>query len=184
MQTVNDNPGKLFIIDEAYRDFMLWRTPERLCDFPNVILLRSLTKIYHLSGVRIGYIIAPENIITRLRERQPSWSVNSIAQVLALQFMQDEGFVERTKEFYRSHTPAFIEGLENVGCEVMDSDVHFFLVRVSDDEKVIRHLLSSGIVVRHTRNFAGLEGKFIRVATGQPENNEKFVKTMKSIVHV
>ena len=98
--------------------------------------------------------------------------------------MKDEGFVERTKEFYRSHTPAFIEGLENVGCEVMDSDVHFFLVRVSDDEKVIRHLLSSGIVVRHTRNFAGLEGKFIRVATGQPENNEKFVKTMRSIVHV
>lgn len=181
-QTINNHPDNLFIIDEAYRDFLLWETPERLCSFPNVILLRSLTKIYHLSGARIGYVIAPEHIIARLRERQPSWSVNGIAQALALQFMRDKDFISRTRDFYRRNTPAFIEGLRRAGCEVMSSDVHFFLVRVNDDEKVIRHLLKRGIVVRHTRNFAGLGGKYIRAATMRPEDNKKLIAAMKDIV--
>lgn len=168
----------IFIVDEAYIDFLLYDEPERLCDYGNVIILRSLTKIFHLSGARIGYVIADENIITALKALQPSWSVNAVAQELALMFLSDYDFLKRTREFYRMNTPAFIEALRRAGIETVNSDVHYFIIRVDDDAEVIRHLLMNGIAVRHTRNFAGLEGKYIRVAARLPEENKFFAETL------
>ncbi|MBQ7154701.1 MAG: pyridoxal phosphate-dependent class II aminotransferase [Synergistaceae bacterium] len=181
---IRAHPQNIFIVDEAYIDFLLRKKPERLCDFPNVIILRSLTKIFHLSGARIGYVIAGDEIISALKKRQPSWSVNAFAQELAAEFLGDEGFLRRTRDFYSRETPAFMNMLREAGCEVIDSDVHFFLVRVRDDEAVIRHLLTNGIAVRHTRNFAGLGGKYIRIAARLPDDNRKFADTVKNLVRV
>lgn len=181
-EIIATNTDTVFIVDEAYRDFLLAHQTERLCDFDNVIILRSLTKIFHLSGARIGYVIADEKIISALRELQPSWSVNAIAQELAVHFLNDSDFLMRTKNFYRKNVPVFMEMLRASGFEVIDSDVHYFLVRVHDDAKIIRHLLKNGIVVRHTRNFIGLDGKFIRVAARGYEDNKLFADIIKKIV--
>lgn len=176
-------PDTLFIVDEAYIDFLIHDViRERLCDFPNVIILRSLTKIFHLSGVRIGYVIANENIIAKLKAIQPTWSVNSIAQELAKKFFEDDDFYARTRRFYRENTPMFINALRKSGFEVNDSDVHYFLIRADDDISVIRHMLQNGIAVRHTRNFAELNGKYIRVSTKRPEDNKIFIEAMKEII--
>lgn len=175
-------PDTIFIIDEAYIDFLIHNeVRERLCEFQNVIILRSLTKIFHLSGVRIGYVIAGENVIARLKAIQPTWSVNSIAQELALKFLRDDKFYSDTQRFYRENTPKFIASLRDSGFYVMNSDVHYFLIRVDDDIEMIRYLLMNGIAVRHTRNFAGLEGKYVRVATRLPEENERLIEAMKEI---
>ena len=178
-RTIAANPQTMFIIDEAYIDFLLTAKPERLTVFPNVIILRSLTKIFHLSGARIGCVIADEGIIEAMKNRLPSWSVNAFAQELAMRFLADGGFYARTKEFYRVNTPLFMAGLKKAGFDVMDSDVHYFLVRVNDDTKVIRRLLTRGIAVRHTRNFAGLCGKYIRVAPRCPEDNARLIAAMR-----
>ena len=180
-RTIAEYPDTIFIIDEAYIDFLTQSQAERLTDFPNAIILRSLTKIFHLSGARIGYVIADEGIIDALKSRMPSWSVNAFAQELALRFLADGKFYARTREFYRAETPAFMAGLREAGFEVMDSDVHYFLVRVNDDMEVIRRLLTKGIAVRHTRNFAGLRGSYIRVATRYTEDNARLIAVMKDI---
>ena len=172
----------MFIVDEAYIDFVLNDSKrERLCEFENVIILRSLTKIFHLSGVRIGYVIANEDTISRLKALQPTWSVNSIAQELALRFLNDKEFYEHTRAFYQEHTPKFIESIKIAGFEVMDSSVHYFLIRVKNDIEAIKFLLRAGIVVRHTRNFPDLEGKYIRVATRTPNENKIFVEAIKNL---
>ena len=178
-QIIAGNPRTTFIIDEAYIDFLRHYEPERLCDFPNAVILRSLTKIFHLSGARVGYVIADENIIDALKSRMPSWSVNAFAQELALKFLADGEFLARTRDFYRVNTPILMAGLREAGFDVVDSDVHYFLVRVDDDMEVIRRLLTRGIAVRHTRNFAGLEGKYVRVATRRPEENNMLISGMK-----
>ena len=176
---ISGNPKTIFIIDEAYIDFLTHYEPERLCDFPNAVILRSLTKIFHLSGARIGYVIADENIIEALKSRMPSWSVNAFAQELALRFLDDGEFLARTREFYQVNTPILMTGLKKAGFDVMDSDVHYFLVGVDDDMETIRCLLTRGIAVRHTRNFAGLEGKYIRIATRLPEENNILITALK-----
>ncbi len=170
---ISSNPRTLFII--------LYEERERLCDFPNVIILRSLTKIFHLSGARIGYVIAPEDIISRLKSRLPSWNVNAIAQELALVFLNDKDFCGRTRNFYREHTPKFMNAIGELGFSVVNSSVHFFLVGIDDDFAVVKELLRHGVVVRHTRNFPGLSGKHIRIATRQPEENKILVEAMKRL---
>ena len=173
--------GTTFIVDEAYIDFLTRHEPERLYEFPNAVILRSLTKIFHLSGARIGYVIADENIIDAMKTRLPSWNVNAFAQALALKFLNDKDFYARTRNFYCKNVPVFIENLRRSGLDVIDSDVHYFLVRVRDDFEVMRKLLTKGIVVRHTRNFPELEGRFIRAATRLPEENEIFLEAMKRL---
>ena len=174
-------PGVIFVVDEAYIDFLIGGEPERLCDFENVVLLRSLTKFYHLSGARIGYVIANEYIINALKNFQPAWSVNAVAQELALRFLNDKDFYENSRNFYKENTPVFMDKLKDSGFQVIDSDVHFFMIKVEKDEEIMKLLLESGIVVRHTRNFLGLKEKYIRVATKRPEENEFFIETLTNI---
>ena len=187
-QRARENPQTLFIIDEAYSDFLLWderpgwqERPQRGKFLSNVVLLRSLTKFYPLSGARIGYVIAPEEWIERLKARQPTWSVNAPAQALALAFLRDEDFARRSLAFYREETPRFMSLIEEAGFPVRPSRVHFFLIQVEDDEGVIRGLLRRGLAVRHTRNFRGLDGQFIRVATRTPEENQWLTRALREL---
>ena len=108
--------------------------------------------------------------------------MNAIAQELALVFLKDDGFPERTRAFYREHTPRFMQAVRDSGFETVQSDVHYFLVRIDDDLRVIEHLLKAGIVVRHTRNFAGLDGKYIRIAARYPEENNMLLDVMKEVL--
>ena len=168
-----------FIIDEAYIDFVLTteRTPLQIHD--NLIIIRSLTKIFKLAGTRIGYIIANEKIINSLKNFTPYWNVNSIAQALAEKFLLHESFYNSTRAFYKIHTPKFMDMIKNSGYKIIKSDVHYFLIEVDDDLKIIHALLKFGLVVRHTRNFKTLDGKYIRVATRTPNENKLLAKILK-----
>lgn len=175
---IQDCPKTIFIIDEAYIDFLIEDKPERLLKFENVILLRSLTKFFHLSGARIGYVIADEKIIDGLKNFQPSWSVNAIAQELALRFLDDKKFYEDSRNFYKINIPKFMKALRDSGFEISDSSVNFFLIKVKNDLEIIKFLLRHGIVVRHTRNFHGLGGNYIRVATRFSDENDFFIERL------
>ncbi|MDD4159784.1 MAG: aminotransferase class I/II-fold pyridoxal phosphate-dependent enzyme, partial [Synergistaceae bacterium] len=154
-----EHPDTLFIVDEAYRDF-IWTSDIKLpCPLlPNVIRLRSLTKTYNLCGARIGYIIAGEASIERLKKRQPSWSVSSFAQQAALFFLADDTLPDRTVEYYSQEMPRLISAVRDAGFTVLPTCVNYFLMETDDDERLIRFLLERSIVVRHTRNFPGLDG--------------------------
>ncbi|MCC8185392.1 aminotransferase class I/II-fold pyridoxal phosphate-dependent enzyme [Cloacibacillus porcorum] len=167
------HPRTLFIVDEAYRDF-IW-TDEALAPYrprPNVVRLRSLTKTYNLCGARIGYILADAEMTERLRRRQPSWSVSGLAQQAALFFLADATLLRRTKDYYAAEMPRLISAVNVAGFPTLPSCVNYFLAAVDDDEKFIRFLLERGIVVRHTRNFPGLDGRYVRIAARtRPEND-------------
>lgn len=174
------HPETLFIVDEAYIDFLAADTRQlRYSDFPNLIVLRSLTKFYHLCGARLGYVMADREVIQKLRRRQPTWSVNSIAQAVAAVLLRDEDYQRRTREFYRTETPRFIGRLRAAGFNVRPTCVHFFLLETEDDERLITYLLRLGLVVRHTRNFQGLDGNAVRIATRLPSENDILVDAMK-----
>lgn len=178
------NPRTLFAVDQAYSDFLLPDGEEASPDFgalPNILLLRSLTKLYHLCGARIGYVLASRSWVERLKGRQPTWSVNAIAQETALSLMKDGSYARRTRAFYSAETPRFMEAVARSGFRVRPSRVHFFLIEVDDDVRVIRGLLERGLVVRHTRNFPGLDGSCIRVATRMPEENDLLVQALSSL---
>ncbi len=167
------HPRTLFIVDEAYRDF-IW-TDETLVPYrprPNVVRLRSLTKTYNLCGARIGSILADAEMTERLRRRQPSWSGSGLAQQAALFFLADATLLRRTKDYYAAEMPRLISAVNGAGFPTLPSCVNYFLAAVDDDERFIRFMLERGIVVRHTRNFPGLDGRYVRIAARtRPEND-------------
>ena len=112
------NPRTLFAVDQAYSDFLLPDGEEASPVFgalPNILLLRSLTKLYHLCGARIGYVLASRSWVERLKERQPTWSVNAVAQETALSLMKDGSYARRTRAFYSAETPRFMEAVARSG---------------------------------------------------------------------
>lgn len=175
------SPQTTFIVDEAYIDF-LTADEERLAfaDLPkNMVVLRSLTKIYHLCGVRAGYVMAANGMIHDLQRRQPTWSVSSVAQAAASAFLRDEEYLLRTREFYRAETPRFTDKIKAAGFMALPTNVNFFLVEAGGDRQLIEFLLRRGLVVRHTRNFKGLDGKYIRVATRLPHENDMLADALR-----
>ena len=170
------NPETIFIIDEAYRDFVwteeLPRAPKIL---PNVVRLRSLTKIYDLCGARVGALVSHEEIVKKINARRPEWSVGGLAQQAALWRAGDETLKARTREYYAREIPRLTAALREAGYAVRPTCANFFLVEAPDDEDFIRFMLERGIVVRHTRNFAGLDGKFVRIAARTKDEDDLLI---------
>lgn len=179
-RTAEAHPDVTFVIDEAYRDFV-WTGEKRLPFSPcrNIIRLRSLTKIYDICGARAGCVLADRDFISRLKLRQPSWSVSGLAQEAAMFFASDDTLIERTKEYYSREIPRFREALASAGLETLPTTVNFFLAKVKDDEDFIRFLLTRGCVVRHTRNFPGLDGRFVRIAARSAHENDILAAAVK-----
>ena len=170
----------LFVIDEAYRDFIWTDSRQIRCKArPNIIRLRSLTKTYNLCGARIGYIIADADITERLKKRQPSWSVSNFAQQAALFFLADETLPSRTKNYYRLEVPRLISALRDAGFVTLPTCVNYFLMEADDDEALIRFLLKRGIVVRHTRNFPGLDGRYVRIAARTAKEDDLLIAALR-----
>ena len=174
------HPRTLFIVDEAYRDF-IWtdEAPAPYRPRPNVIRLRSLTKTYNLCGARIGYILADAEMTERLKRRQPSWSVSGLAQQAALFFLADGTLLRRTKDYYAAEMPRLISAVNGAGFSTLPSCVNYFLAAVDDDERFIRLMLERGIVVRHTRNFPGLDGRYVRIAARTRPENDILIAAME-----
>ena len=174
------NPETLFIIDEAYHDFVwteeLPRAPKIL---PNVVRLRSLTKIYDLCGARVGALVSHEAAVEKIKARQPEWSVSGLAQQAALWRAGDETLKARTREYYAREIPRLTAALREAGYAVRPTCANFFLVEAPDDEDFIRFMLERGIVVRHTRNFAGLDGKFVRIAARTKDEDDLLIEAAR-----
>lgn len=174
------NPETVFIIDEAYRDFV-WteELPAAPKILPNVVRLRSLTKIYDLCGARVGALVSHEAAVEKIKARQPEWSVSGLAQQAALWRAGDETLKARTREYYAREIPRLTAALREAGYAVRPTCANFFLVEAPDDEDFIRFMLERGIVVRHTRNFAGLDGKFVRIAARTKDEDDLLIEAAR-----
>ena len=174
------NPETLFIIDEAYRDFV-WteELPVAPKILPNVVRLRSLTKIYDLCGARVGALVSHEAAVEKIKARQPEWSVSGLAQQAALWRAGDETLKARTREYYAREIPRLTAALREAGYAVRPTCANFFLVEAPDDEDFIRFMLERGIVVRHTRNFAGLDGRFVRIAARTKDEDDLLIEAAR-----
>ncbi len=174
------NPRTIFIIDEAYRDFVWTLELQRSARvLPNVVRLRSLTKIYDLCGARVGALIAGEEAVKKIKARQPEWSVGGLAQQAAIYRAGDETLKARTREYYAREIPRLTQALREAGFSVRPTCANFFLMETADDERLIKFLLGRGIVVRHTRNFPGLDGKYIRIAARTKEEDDLLIAALR-----
>ena len=178
-------PNVVIVLDEAYTEFL---APELQYDsiawvarYPNLLVSPSMSKVYGLAGLRIGYGIAQPGITDLLNRIRQPFNVNSLAQAAAIAALNDSAFVEKSAQLnaagYRQLTQAFDE----LKLTYVPSSGNFVLVKVGDDDsagaRVILALLKQGVIVRPVGNY-GLP-QWLRISIGLPEENAIFIAALK-----
>ena len=181
VETILDNgENSLLILDEAFIAFVdkSWSSID-LVRHGNVIIVRSMTKDYALTGLRLGYAIAHREIIDNLHRVRPPWNVNIMAQKAGIVALEDTDYLERCKQQIRQAKQFLIDELHRIGFTLVPSKANFFLVRV-DNAKVFRAaLLKQGILVRDCSSF-GLP-EYIRIAPRTMPECQKLITTIRSL---
>ncbi len=170
------HPATIFVIDEAFADFV---PEESLLEGErpgNLIVLRSLTKFYAIPGLRLGGVVADREIIRRLRAITPPWSVNTLAQAVGAAALRDAEYAKETRLYVRERREELTGELEAIpGLAVYPGTANFLLIRIDRSglsaSELARRLLEEGIAIRVCDNFAGLDGRFFRVAVRTAEEN-------------
>ncbi len=170
-------PESLFVIDEAYINFAP-QTASAIGLAPNVLVLRSMTKDYALAGLRLGYAVGEEALITALQRVQPPWSVSAPAQQAGLAALADQAHLARTLAATRAAQQAFTTALKQKGWQVMPSATHFFLLFVGQATTFREQLLQAGIMVRDGTSF-GLP-EYVRLGTRRPTENAQLLEALSA----
>lgn len=181
-----------FIIDESYLSFVEDGDKESMMgsDLSNLIVLNSMSKIFRVPGLRVGFLIAPKGIINKFKRYMLPWNVNSLAQaaVSYLMTQRDEidNFIEKTREFIKSERKNLAEKLEDTGrIKVFPSTTVFFLAKLSDNltsDKVCEDLQQEKILLRNCSNFKGLSGQFIRISLKKSEINKMAADKLADLI--
>lgn len=174
-------PKALWVVDESYRYFTAAPTPlTGWSGDENLILLRSLTKDQALAGLRLGYVIAAPAVITALRAAQPTWSVNTLAQVAGVAALQPAVLAWRDDTLARlgRHAAELWAGLTEWGYPVLPSATPYALVQVAEAATWRERLLFQGVQVRDCA-FFGLP-QYARIAARRPEENERLLNAIKN----
>ncbi|MCG7599886.1 threonine-phosphate decarboxylase CobD [Halomonas sp. McH1-25] len=179
--------GTCLVVDEAFIDFVEDAAESLiplLAVYPNLLILRSLTKLYTIPGLRLGYLLGAPDIVARAAELQMPWSVNAPAAALVAPLLADEAFVARTHDWLRRELDRLTPALTRLGFEVSPTRVNFYLLRdrhqPHSTDALLRFLASVGILARHTHNFPGLEDGWLRLAVRSVEDNDRLLAVLST----
>jgi histidinol-phosphate aminotransferase len=175
----------IVVLDEAYMEFVSEAEDasglQLLEAHPHLVVLRTFSKLYGLAGLRIGYGFSSEEIIDYLNRLRPPFNANTLAQVAATAALDDVEFVSRTLKTVKEGLSYIFRGLEEMGLEYIPTHTNFFLIRVPQGGKRIYDLmLRQGVIVRAMDSY-GLND-YIRVNAGLPEENERFIETLRNVL--
>ncbi len=174
--------GALLVVDEAYVSFVEDRWDSTtLLTMGNIALLRSMTKDYAVTGLRLGYLLAPKGIIRRVRAFQYSWSVNSAAQAAGVAALADSEHVRKGREAVREGKEFIVDTARSLGLECTRSTANFLLLRVGDATDFRHELLTRhGVCVRDCTSF-GLP-EYVRVGVRMMEDNRRLADALRQVL--
>jgi threonine-phosphate decarboxylase len=172
------------VVDEAFMDFVDERESLvlRAAEDPRLIVLRTLTKFYAIPGLRLGYLVAVPETISKLRMLQPPWSVNALAEAAGLAALEERDYAQFTRRFVGERREELSKGLKSAGLEPLPSVTNYILCRVTDGSLLCGELLKRGIVARNCDSFTGLEkNRYVRFAVRKRSENERLLAALKEI---
>lgn len=183
IEAILNNYFGLVIIDEAYINFSRQKSfAVLLNEYPNLVVMQTLSKAWGLAALRLGITLASSEIISIMNKIKPPYNINQASQELALQALDE---VEQVNEMIREivkQRENLAEALVNLSLvkRVYSSDANFLLVKVDDPAGVYKKLLEQGIVVRDRSRVELCEG-CLRITVGTPEENKALLYALAVI---
>ena len=173
------HPHTLFVVDEAYIQFVDGLASAASLGADNVLVLRSMTKDYALAGLRLGYALGSREVIDLLARVRPPWSVNALAQAAGVAALKDEGHLHDSLRRLRQAKSILVAELSALGLAPLPSATHYFLIGVGDGAAFRRALMSQHILVRDCASF-GLP-EYVRIATRTPQDNARLLEAIREV---
>jgi histidinol-phosphate aminotransferase len=171
----------LLVMDEAYIEFLNDATdllPRiRKGTWPNLIVMRTFSKIYGLAGLRIGYGVGHPELIAALEKIRQPFNINSLAQAGAMAALDDIEHVTRTRANNVEGLRFYEQAFRQLGLDFVPSVTNFILVKVGDGQKVWSSMQKLGVI---TRPMAGYQlPEWIRISIGTPAENARCVDALR-----
>jgi len=175
----------LVVIDEAYYEYVEASDyPDSLSfldKYPNIIILRTFSKIYALAALRIGYGIASKEIITALNKARQPFNANRLAQEAAILALDDQDHLKKSFQNNQEGKKYFYQELDKLNLEYLRTEANFVFIKLPVSGQILfDKFLKKGIIVRPMAGFGFPNA--IRVTIGLPQENEQFFKEFKEIL--
>ena len=172
----------VLVIDEAYVDFAEYSAFPLVKEFPNVIILRTLSKGYSLAGLRLGFGIANPQLLSGLFKVKDSYNIDAIANLVGAAAIRDINYKNECAEKVKYSRTKLAIDLKNLGFTVLPSHGNFLLVTPpkGNAEQIYLKLKERGILVRYFKQ-PGLEDK-LRITVGTEQQNQTLLLALKVVV--
>jgi histidinol-phosphate aminotransferase len=180
-------PGKVIVaVDEAYYEYVVAedypQTLPMLAKHPNLLILRTFSKIHSLAGLRVGYGVGHPGLIGELHKTREPFNVNSLAQAAALACLENLDVVADRRARNRQRLEWLSARLGDLGLEVLPSQTNFLFVRYPESlGELPQRLLQKGVIVRPMASF-GVAGGAMRVSVGLEVENQRCVEALEEIM--
>lgn len=179
------NPGSVVLIDEAYAAFAEGYTSAAtlIKDYPNLVVVRTMSKSYGLAGLRLGYAIADEELITGLkiaRDSFNSYPADRLAQALAAAAFRDRENFERNRRKVIATRKRTAAALKALGFTMPESSANFVFAKPPEGitaETLYKNLKAKGILVRYFNK--PVINEYLRISIGTDEEMDEFISTVK-----
>jgi histidinol-phosphate aminotransferase len=174
-------PGRVTVVDEAFMDFVPGEPESVASDraLPGLVVVRSLTKLYGLPGLRAGYVLAAPDAAQALRVQRPAWSLNTPALAAIEACVAARSYAERVAAQTASARIDLIRRLRAVpGLTVHPGAANFLLVHARNGAEHCARLRERGIVVRSCHTFPGLTDDHLRITVREPSLHAQIARAL------
>ena len=180
IETILNHFDGIVVIDEAYINFSKQKSfVQSLIDYPNLVVMQTLSKAWGLAGLRLGMCFANPDIIGYMNKVKAPYNINIVTQELALQALEEVGQVNDMIKLLvdmRNALAQVIASMPHV-IQVFPSDTNFILVKIPKARKLYEFLMSKGIIVRDRSALALCEDS-LRITVGTEQENTLLVDAM------
>lgn len=177
-------PHVLIVVDEAYSEYINQAdypdALEFLDSYPNLVITRTFSKVFGLAALRLGYAISSPEIADILNRSRLPFNVNTIAAKAACAALQDKQHIKSSVDLNNIGMQQMLSGLNKLGMSYITSLGNFVSIAVHDAVNIYQKLLHEGVIVRPLHAYQ--MPKHIRVTIGTPEQNERFLETIKKVL--
>lgn len=181
IETVLNNFNGIVVVDEAYINFAKQKSfIQELTDYPNLVVLQTLSKAWGLAGLRLGMAFASAAIIEVMDKVKPPYNINQATQELVVKALDEVGQVNDMIRLLVDMREALAEVFRSMPTveKVYPSDANFLLVKIKDARKIYEFLLGKGIVLRDRSNVTLCED-CLRITVGTEQENTLLVDAMQ-----
>lgn len=164
----------LLVIDEAYAEFSTEPSAITLLEkFPNLLVIRTMSKAFAFAGARVGYVAANKEIINALQLVRLPYHLSAITQAIALVALDHSDELLANVATLIKDRERMVEQLKSLGAQVIPSSANFLLFTVPSSGQIWQSLLDQGVLVRDV----GLSG-YLRVTIGNSAENQRFIDSL------